>query len=158
MFSSFFFFLSVFNLLGAFKSFHLNKCKNLRVPTIQVIIILSISFIYLFFSSCLVWQPEINNQLNKRLIMERYKIPMLSRFDTISHIMSYYAQTHRAFLLLSGLCLETRDKLDEFYDEFIASMKKCWEHIGVDSTNKLTHLFLPNELFEISIECRNQKV
>ena len=88
--------------------------------------------------------------------MERSKIPMLSRFDAISHIMPYYSQTHRAFLLLSSLCSETRYKLDEFYDEFVAHMKGNWAHIGANSTDKLTYLFLPNNLFEVSIDFRYQ--
>ena len=83
--------------------------------------------------------------------MERSKIPMLSRFDAISHIMPYYGQTHRAFLLLSSLCSETREKLDEFYYEFIASMKKYWSYFKVNSDENLIGLFLPNDLFEISI-------
>ena len=83
--------------------------------------------------------------------MERSKIPMLSRFDLISHIMPYYGQTHRAFLLLSGLCLETREKLDEFYDEFVTRMKEYWAYFDITSTSRLTQLFLPNDLFEFDI-------
>ena len=83
--------------------------------------------------------------------MERSKIPMLSRFDAISHIMPYYGQTHRAFLLLSGLCSETRSKLDEFYDEFVAWMKENWMLLNINSSNKLNELFLPNDLFQVSI-------
>ena len=89
--------------------------------------------------------------------MERSKIPMLSRFDTISHIMPYYGQTHRAFLLLSSLCLETRHKLDEFYDEFVTLMKENWAYIDTSLTDQLTSLFLPNDLFRISIDCKYQE-
>ena len=81
--------------------------------------------------------------------MERSKIPMLSRFDAISHIMPYYGQTHWAFLLLLGLCSETRCKLDEFYDEFVAHMKENWWYIKVDKRSKWGCLFLPNDLFQI---------
>ena len=89
--------------------------------------------------------------------MERSKIPMLSRFDAISHIMPYYGQTHKAFLLLSSLCSETRSKLDEFYDEFVACMKEYWMFFNINSSNKLNQLFLPNDLFEFSIFCLFQK-
>ena len=80
---------------------------------------------------------------------------MLSRFDAISHIMPYYGQTHRAFLLLSSLCSETRDKLDEFYDEFVNHMKENWRYIETYSTKQETLKFLPNDLFEIFIELQD---
>ena len=75
--------------------------------------------------------------------MERSKIPMLSRFDTISHIMPYYGQTHWAFLLLSSLCSETRSKLDEFYDEFVTCMKENWIYIfkHTQLIKRLTNFF-----------------
>ena len=83
--------------------------------------------------------------------MEWSKIPILSRFDTISHIMPYYARTHKAFLLLSSLCSASRNKLDEFYNEFISHMKENWTYFEVDSVSCLHFLFLPNDLFEVSI-------
>ena len=89
--------------------------------------------------------------------MERSKIPMLSRFDLISHIMPYYGQTHRAFLLLSGLCSETRQKLDEFYDEFVTCMTEYWMLLIRNPKSNLNCLFLPNDLFEISIKCKNKE-
>ena len=89
--------------------------------------------------------------------MERSKIPMLSRFDAISHIMPFYGQTHRAFLLLSGLCSETRDKLDEFYDEFLVLMKEFWKCLVVNSNENLDNLFVPNDLFEVSISCNSEE-
>ena len=89
--------------------------------------------------------------------MERSKIPMLSRFDAISHIMPYYDQTHKAFLLLSNLCSETRSKLDEFYNEFVTHMKENWIFVEANSTDRMTSIFLPNDLFEVSIDCRDPK-
>ena len=86
--------------------------------------------------------------------MERSKIPMLSRFDAISHIMPYYGQTHGAFLLLSSLCSKTRNKLDEFYDEFVTLMKENWRYI---EKYQLARQFLPNDLFEASIDLSDQK-
>ena len=83
--------------------------------------------------------------------MYKSKIPMLNRFDAISHIMPYYGQTHRAFLLLSSLCSKTRNKLDEFYDEFVKVMRKYWMQIKVDSKYSQDHIFLPNDLFEVSL-------
>ena len=79
--------------------------------------------------------------------MERSKIPMLSRFDAISHIMPYFGKTHRAFLLLAGLCSETRCKLDEFYDEFVTCMKENWRYIWSNKSNKRNSFYIPNDLF-----------
>ena len=90
--------------------------------------------------------------------MERSKIPMLSRFDLISHIMPYYGQTHRAFLLLSGLCSETREKLDEFYDEFVTCMRENLMLLIRNPLSNLNCLFLPNDLFEVSIECKEREI
>ena len=82
--------------------------------------------------------------------MECSRIPVLSRFDTISHIMPFYANTHKSFLLLSKLCSASRRKLDEYYDEFIAHMEKYRICLYINSTNIDTHLFLPNDLFTIN--------
>ena len=90
--------------------------------------------------------------------MEKSKIPMLSRFDTISHIMPYYGQTHRAFLLLSGLCSDTRSKLDEFYYEFVACMTKYWMYVDVNESNRWSYFFLPNDLFEVYIDCKEKEI
>ena len=86
--------------------------------------------------------------------MERSKIPMLNRFDTISHIMRYYASTHKAFLLLSSLCSDTRAKLDEYYNEFIWCMQENWEdvYLNLDSNNFL----IPFDLFKINISIINE--
>ena len=84
--------------------------------------------------------------------MERPKIRMLSRFDTISHIMPYYSHTHKAFLLLSSLCSPTRDKLDEFYDEFVTLMTKYRMNVKIISEYYLNYLFLPSDLFIINLK------
>ena len=86
--------------------------------------------------------------------MEEIKIPMLSRFDTISHVMPYYAHTHKAFLLLSNLCKTSRNKLDEFYDEFMECMKYNWLKITIllERMKKL----LPTDLFIIMFEFEYQ--
>ena len=89
--------------------------------------------------------------------MEGSKIPMLTRFDTISHIMPYYAKTHKAFLLLSSLCSASRLKLDEFYDGFITSMTEHWLNLEIESDNSLNYLFLPNDLFGVSIQCEDEE-
>ena len=90
--------------------------------------------------------------------MERSKIPMLSRFDAISHIMPYYGQTHRAFLLLAGLWKETRQKLDEFYNEFVTCMKEYWIFLKITSLGQPTQLFLPGDLFEFLIICLDKEM
>ena len=77
--------------------------------------------------------------------MEAVKIPMLDRFDTTSHIMPYYAHTHKAFILLSSLCSVSRNKLDEYYDEFIYWMKEnCLSIYKLCYKNNLT---FPPDLF-----------
>ena len=90
--------------------------------------------------------------------MDRSKIPMLNRFDAISHIMPYYGQTHRAFLLLSSLCSKTRNKLDEYYDEFVKVMREYWMQVWVDSKYSQDHIFLPNDLFEVSFILSNKEM
>ena len=89
--------------------------------------------------------------------MEKSKIPMLCRFDTISQIMPYYARTHKAFLLLSSLCSASRLKLDEFYDEFINSMTEFWTVIELNSWSRFDYSFLPNDLFRVSISCYSEE-
>ena len=81
---------------------------------------------------------------------------MLSRFDLIAHIMPYYARTHKAFLMLSNLCSATRDKLDEFYDEFITSMTEYWMQYQIKLNKYSEHYFLPNDLFESYFECKSE--
>ena len=81
--------------------------------------------------------------------MECSKIPMLDRFDAISHIMPYYARTHKAFLLLSSLSSTTRRKLDEFYLEFVEWMKDYWLTITFDLDKIKEHIFFPLDLFTI---------
>ena len=89
--------------------------------------------------------------------MWKSKIPILNRLDTISHVMPYFAYTHIAFLLLSSLCSTTRSKLDEFYDEFVFKMGENWRLIKSNSVDQLDHLFLPSDLFEVSIWWIDQK-
>ena len=84
----------------------------------------------------------------KRLNMDSFKIPMLYRFDAITHIMPYYSQTHTAFLLLSSLCSKTRNKLDEF----VTCMREYWMQVWVDSNDLQNHIFLPNDLFEVILD------
>ena len=90
--------------------------------------------------------------------MERSITQMLSRLDSISHIMPYYGQTHRAFLLLSGLCSKTRRKLDEFYYAFVCCMKEYWMFVKKVEWNKSNYLFLPNDLFEFHIMCLDKEM
>ena len=90
--------------------------------------------------------------------MDRSKIPMLSRFDAISHIMPYYGQTHRAFLLLSSLCSKTRNKLDEFYNEFVICMKEYWVLVEEKWFFQKDHMFLPNDLFEVAFDITKNKM
>ena len=83
--------------------------------------------------------------------MERPKVQIWSRFDCISTIMPYYAQTHRVFLLLSTLCSDTRSKLDEYYEEFINLMRDNWKWLRIASKDTWKYILYPNDLFEFSI-------
>ena len=82
--------------------------------------------------------------------MERSKIPMFDRFDSISHIMPYYALTHKAFLLLSSLSSTTRRKLDEYYSEFVEWMKDRWLVVEINLDEIKKHKLLPLDLFIIN--------
>ena len=84
--------------------------------------------------------------------MEWSRIPILDKFDAISHIMPYYEYTHKAFLMLSSLCSSIRSKLDEFYSEFIQWMKNSWTCIEIASENMRKPLFLPSDLFIIKFK------
>ena len=84
--------------------------------------------------------------------MEQQKISLLSRFDTISHVMPYYSFTHKAFLLLSSLCSDSRWKLNEYYKEIVQCMSKFWMCISIDSSNIQKSLLLPCDLFVFSID------
>ena len=81
--------------------------------------------------------------------MERSKIPMFNRFDLISSIMPFYANTHKVFLFLSSISSSTRFKLDEYYDEFIYCMRESWTSIFGDSD--VNSLILPLDLFIINM-------
>ena len=98
------------------------------------------------------------NRFNRFKRFKRSKIPMLSRFDTITHIMPYYASTHKSFLLLSSLCSATRDKLDEFYGAFITRMTKYRITLNIFSDDDLINLFLPSDLFIINLNQETEEM
>ena len=79
--------------------------------------------------------------------MEGRRIMLLGNFALISIVMPYYEPTHRSFILLSSLWKKSRDKLDEFYDEFINLMKNYWYLISVDLFTNHQRLQLPSNLF-----------
>ena len=76
------------------------------------------------------------------------RTPIFERFDIISIVMPFYGSTHKAFWVLSSLWTSSRNKLDEFYIEFINIMRKYWNIISVKPYTKIECLFLPNDLFE----------
>ena len=84
-------------------------------------------------------------------------ILIFNRFDAISHLMPYYANTHKSFLLLSNLCSASRRKLSEYYVEFIMHMIKYWKCIDLNSHNLQKCLFIPHDLLTINIGCINEK-
>ena len=73
------------------------------------------------------------------------------RFDIISTIMPYYAHTHKAFLLMSQLYSASRNKLDEYFDEFISCISEYWMSLVVNFKSETKTWNLPNDLFDISI-------
>ena len=76
---------------------------------------------------------------------------MFDRFNLISHVMPFYGYTHKAFLVLSILCSASRHKLDEYYFEFIQCMKENWFCINKGLECSVKHLYLPNDLFNLTI-------
>ena len=84
--------------------------------------------------------------------MKKTEIPIFTRFDTISIVMPFYAPTHKAFKLLSSLCSSARNKLDEFYEKFISCMRDYSKNVRIESNQSIRKRFVPNNLFEISIE------
>ena len=83
--------------------------------------------------------------------MEQSKIPLFERFYIISTIMPYYAHTIKAFLLVSQLYSASRNKLDEYYDEFISCMSYYWMSLVVNFKSETKTWNLINDLFEVSI-------
>ena len=83
--------------------------------------------------------------------MEAYnpRIPIMERFDIISHLMPFYGPTHKSFLLLSTLWVGSRNKLDEFYEEFVRWMYNFRMQISL--TDDLDASIYPNDLFEFNI-------
>ena len=84
--------------------------------------------------------------------MERSKISIFESFALISIVMPYYAPTHKAFLMLSSLYYGSRNKLDEYFDEFINIMRKYSIIIIINRTEGLIRFSLPSTLFQFKIE------
>ena len=78
--------------------------------------------------------------------MESRRIPILENFALISVIMPYYGPTHKMFLVLSSFSTKSRDKLDEYYEEFRNAMAKHSLKIRIVDC-KLATWQLPCDLF-----------
>ena len=78
---------------------------------------------------------------------------LFKEFAYISIIMKYCKWKHRLFLILSALWKSSRNKLNEYYDEFINIDKQNLLHIHINSKN-MNKLWLPSELFEFDIDIR----
>ena len=87
--------------------------------------------------------------------MEEKKLSLL-KFDIIIKIMPYYGQTHKAFLLLSRLCIRSRQELDKNYNEFIINMNKYWQWIEFNEQKVFKHILLPNDLFGVKFWCTSE--
>ena len=79
--------------------------------------------------------------------MKSRRIPILENFALISVIMPYYGPTHKMFLVLSSFSAKSRDKLDEYYDEFRNVMAKYSLKIRIVDC-KLATWKLPCDLFK----------
>ena len=89
--------------------------------------------------------------------MENIKIPVLENFALISKILPFYGYTHKSFLLLSVLWVKTREKLDEYYDEFRKFMMRYRITIVINQKN-MSRLQLPSDLFKFSIKVNENNI
>ena len=81
--------------------------------------------------------------------MEGTRISIFEKISLISLIMPFYSYSHNAFLVLASLWMRTRNKLDEFYEEFRNTMKNKWMSLTVE--DNFRKLLLPNDLFSYTI-------
>ena len=86
--------------------------------------------------------------------MEKSNINIFENFAVTSVILPYFSYTHRMFLLLSSLWVGSRNKLDEFYEEFRNVMRKYW--MKLDTIKNPKALKLPWDLFKFTISVKNQ--
>ena len=82
--------------------------------------------------------------------MEDSKVSILENFSLIFKIMPYYGPTHKVFLLLSWLCVKSRQKLNEFYWEFRKFMAKYSFELDIDE-DVFYQLDLPSDLFRFKL-------
>ena len=86
--------------------------------------------------------------------MERTNINIFENFAVISVILPYFSYTHRIFLLLSSLWVGSRNKFDEFYDEFRNVMRKYW--MKLDTIKNPNILKFPWDLFKFTISVKSK--
>ena len=113
-------------------------------------------FFYIFANKKIMLIYKYNKFIEDNYKMEG-RISIFENFALISVIMPYYASTHRAFLLLSSLWSGSRNKLNEFYDEFVFTMKKYITTYSINSENDRNKILLPSDLFEFSITVNNSE-
>ena len=89
--------------------------------------------------------------------MENSKVSVLENFSLISKIMPYYGHTHKAFLVLSCLSKNTRQKLDEYYNEFWSIMQELWINLFIDH-ELINRLELPWDLFRFNLTLNNDVI
>ena len=87
--------------------------------------------------------------------MEEIRIKIFENFALISHIMPFYSDAHRSFILLSTLWRKSRCKLDEFYNEFRTLIIRY--SITLTLTQNYNWLLLPSDLFKFAIEIDTDK-
>ena len=83
---------------------------------------------------------------------------ILNKFSIISMIMQYFGMKHSFFLVLSRLWKNSRDKLNEWYSEFVKIDRNNILHLEISSDNidKLL-LLLPTDLFSFDIILNNRE-
>ena len=82
--------------------------------------------------------------------MEDDKIRILEIFSLVSKIIPYYGWNHRMFLILSQLNKASRNKLDQFYEEFVNISEKFRLEVIVDEHSQ-HKLKLPADFFRFHL-------
>ena len=83
-------------------------------------------------------------------------IRLLENFNITIIVMQYFGTSHKAFLTLSVLNKNIREKLNEFYEEFRRAMIEWSVEILIEGKG-MHKLLLPADLFRFSINLNSEE-
>ena len=86
------------------------------------------------------------------------KIPIFENFALTSVIAPYYEATHKSFLLLSTLWTGSRNKLEEYFTEFVNVMSIYSLNLSIKKKRDVSKLQLPSELFTFDIDLTDESI